>query len=71
MQLLAARAAATIDARAKVTGNYEKGIASSNWMRWVVSNGCTPVAHCQHIAIYQPREQARRNSTVPRTQRSA
>ena len=24
----------------------------------VVANGRTPVAHCQHIAIYQPREQA-------------
>jgi hypothetical protein len=24
----------------------------------VVANGRTPLAHCQHIAIYQPREQA-------------
>ena len=23
----------------------------------VVANGKTPLAHCQHIAIYQPREQ--------------
>jgi len=24
----------------------------------VVGNGVTPLAHCRHIAIYQPREQA-------------
>ena len=23
----------------------------------IVANGMTPVAHCQHVAIYQPREQ--------------
>jgi hypothetical protein len=24
----------------------------------VVANGQTPLAHCHHLAIYQPREQA-------------
>ncbi len=58
MQLLAA---ASVDdelvARAKVTGNYEKkGHRFVELDALVVANGVTPVAHCQHIAIYQPRE---------------
>ena len=60
MQLLAtARAGAELAARAKVTGNYEKkGHRFVELDALVVANGRTPVAHCQHIAIYQPREQA-------------
>ncbi|QUS39616.1 hypothetical protein RPMA_12770 [Tardiphaga alba] len=58
MQLLAA---ASVDdelvARAKVTGNYEKkGHRFVELDALVVANGITPVAHCQHVAIYQPRE---------------
>jgi hypothetical protein len=58
MQLLAT---ASIDdelvARAKVTGNYEKkGHRFVELDALIVANGVTPVAHCQHIAIYQPRE---------------
>jgi acyl dehydratase len=60
MQLLsAAKAGDEITARAKVTGNYEKkGHRFVELDALVVANGRTPVAHCQHIAIYQPREQA-------------
>ncbi|HEV7601716.1 MAG TPA: hypothetical protein VGO49_15860 [Bradyrhizobium sp.] len=60
MQLLAAaRAGDELTARAKVTGNYEKkGHRFVELDALVVANGRTPVAHCQHIAIYQPREQA-------------
>jgi acyl dehydratase len=60
MQLLAvARAGDELIARAKVTGNYEKkGHRFVELDALVVANGHTPVAHCQHIAIYQPREQA-------------
>jgi hypothetical protein len=48
-----------LTARAKVTGNYEKkGHRFVELDALVVANGRTPVAHCQHIAIYQPREQA-------------
>jgi acyl dehydratase len=59
MQLLAAaRSGDELTARAKVTGNYEKkGHRFVELDALVVANG-TPVAHCQHIAIYQPREQA-------------
>ena len=60
MQLLkAAEVGDELVARAKVTANYEK-----NGHRFVeldallVANGRTPVAHCQHVAIYQPREAA-------------
>jgi acyl dehydratase len=46
-------------ARARVTANYEKkGHRFVELDALVVANGKTPVAHCQHIAIYQPREQA-------------
>jgi acyl dehydratase len=60
MQLLApARNGDELIARAKVTGNYEKkGHRFVELDALVVANGHTPVAHCQHIAIYQPREQA-------------
>ena len=60
MQLLsAARSGDELTARAKVTGNYEKkGHRFVELDALVVANGRAPVAHCQHIAIYQPREQA-------------
>jgi acyl dehydratase len=60
MQLLAAaRSGDELVARAKVTGNYEKkGHRFVELDALIVANGRTPVAHCQHIAIYQPREQA-------------
>ena len=60
MQLLsAAKAGDELTARAKVTGNYEKkGHRFVELDALVVANGRTPLAHCQHIAIYQPREQA-------------
>jgi hypothetical protein len=60
MQLLsAARSGDELTARAKVTGNYEKkGHRFVELDALVLANGNTPLAHCQHIAIYQPREQA-------------
>jgi hypothetical protein len=60
MQLLsAARSGDELTARAKVTGNYEKkGHRFVELDALVVANGTTPLAHCRHIAIYQPREQA-------------
>jgi acyl dehydratase len=60
MQLVsAARSGDELTARAKVTGNYEKkGHRFVELDALVVANGRTPLAHCQHIAIYQPREQA-------------
>jgi acyl dehydratase len=60
MQLLAAaRVGDALAARAKVTANYEKkGHRFVELDAVVVANGKTPVARCQHIAIYQPREQA-------------
>ncbi|MDB5652534.1 MAG: hypothetical protein JWQ94_147 [Tardiphaga sp.] len=59
MQLLSA---ASLDdelvARARVTANYEKkGHRFVELDALIVANGTTPVAHCQHVAIYQPREQ--------------
>jgi acyl dehydratase len=46
-------------ARAKVTGNYDKkGHRFVELDALIVANGTTPVAHCHHVAIYQPREQA-------------
>jgi acyl dehydratase len=59
MQLLsAARAGDQLTARARVTGNYDKkGHRFVELDALVVANGMTPLAHCQHIAIYQPREQ--------------
>jgi acyl dehydratase len=60
MQLLsAARAGDEITARAKVIGNYEKkGHRFVELDALVVGNGTTPLAHCHHVAIYQPRAQA-------------
>ncbi len=60
MQLLtAAKSEDEITARAKVTGNYEKkGHRFVELDALVLANGKTPLAHCHHIAIYQPREQA-------------
>ena len=60
MQLLnPARSGDELTARAKVTANYEKkGHRFVELDAVVVANGRTPLAHCQHIAIYQPREQA-------------
>jgi acyl dehydratase len=60
MQLLsAAKAGDVITARAKVIGNYDKkGHRFVELDALVVANGKTPLAHCHHIAIYQPREAA-------------
>jgi hypothetical protein len=60
MQLLSAgKAGDEISARAKVIGNYEKkGHLFVELDALVVANGKTPLAHCHHIAIYQPRESA-------------
>jgi acyl dehydratase len=60
MQLLsAARIGDELTARAKVVGNYDKkGHRFVELDALVVANGNTPLAHCHHIAIYQPREQA-------------
>jgi acyl dehydratase len=60
MQMLSAgKAGDEITARAKVTGNYEKkGHLFVELDALVVANGTTPLAHCHHIAIYQPRERA-------------
>jgi acyl dehydratase len=60
MQLLsAAKSGDVITARAKVIGNYDKkGHRFVELDALVVANGQTPLAHCHHIAIYQPREQA-------------
>jgi hypothetical protein len=60
MQLLSAgKIGDVLGARAKVVANYEKkGHRFVELDALVVVNGTTPVAHCWHIAIYQPREQA-------------
>ena len=60
MQLLAAAASGDeLVARARVTANYEKkGHRFVELDAIVVANGHTAVAHCEHVAIYQPREQA-------------
>src|SRR5450755_302643 len=60
MQLLqAARTGDELTARARVTGNYEKkGHRFVELDALVVGNGITPLAHCQHVAITQPRERA-------------
>ncbi|HLZ06672.1 MAG TPA: hypothetical protein VKR55_31575 [Bradyrhizobium sp.] len=60
MQLLAAaKVGDELTARAKVVGNYEKkGHRFVELDALVVANGTTPLAHCWHIAIYEPREQA-------------
>jgi hypothetical protein len=60
MQLIsAAKIGDELTARAKVIGNYEKkGHLFVELDALVLANGSTPLAHCWHIAIYQPREQA-------------
>jgi acyl dehydratase len=60
MQLLsAARNGDELTARAKVIAVYEKkGHRFVELDALVVANGTTPRAHCHHVAIYQPREQA-------------
>src|SRR3954449_5161745 len=60
MQLLsAARIGDELTARAKVVGKYDKkGHRFVELDALVVANGKTPLAHCHHTAIYQPREQA-------------
>jgi hypothetical protein len=60
MQLLSAgKTGDEITARAKVVGNYEKkGHRFVELDALVVANGIKPLAHCWHIAIYQPRERA-------------
>ena len=60
MQLLAAaHVGDELTARAKVIGNYDKkGHRFVELDALVVANGKTPLAHCHHTAIYQPREQA-------------
>lgn len=59
MQMMAvAKAGAELTARAKVTANYDKkGHRFVELDALVLANN-TPVAHCWHIAIYQPRQQA-------------
>lgn len=43
--------------RAKVTGNYDrKGHKFVELDGIIVANGKTPIAQCQHTAIYRPRE---------------
>src|SRR5438477_8884752 len=60
MQLLSAsRMGDELTARARVIGNYDKkGHRFVELDALVVANGRTPLAHCHHTAIYQPREQA-------------
>jgi acyl dehydratase len=60
MQLLSpARLGDELTARARVTANYEKkGHRFVELDALVVANGTTPLAHCQHVAITQPRERA-------------
>jgi acyl dehydratase len=60
MQLLhASRRGDELTARAKVVDVYEKkGHRFVELDALVVRNGTTPLAHCRHVAIYQPREQA-------------
>jgi acyl dehydratase len=58
MQLLTAAAIGDeLVGRARVTANYDKkGHRFVELDALIVANGRTPVAHCHHIAIYQPRE---------------
>jgi hypothetical protein len=60
MQLLqAGHSGDELTARARVSANYEKkGHRFVELDALVVANGRTPLAHCRHVAIYQPREQA-------------
>ncbi|WP_315784957.1 MULTISPECIES: hypothetical protein [unclassified Bradyrhizobium] len=60
MQLLAAIAETDeITARGRVTANYDKkGHRFVEIDALVVADGDRPLAHCRHVAIYQPRPQA-------------
>ena len=60
MQLLnAGRRGDELVGRARVADNYEKkGHRFVELDALVVGNGTVPLAHCKHVAIYQPREQA-------------
>jgi acyl dehydratase len=59
MQLLAAaKAGDELTARAKVIANYDKKGHRFVELDALVLAGGAPVAHCWHIAIYQPRQQA-------------
>jgi len=60
MQLLAAATGDdTLTARAQVSANYDKkGHRFVEFDALIVANGTTPVAHCHHIAITQPRVQS-------------
>jgi hypothetical protein len=60
MQLLnAGRSSDEITARAKVIALYEKkGHRFVELDALVVANSTAPLAHCHHVAIYLPREQA-------------
>ncbi|MBU6461563.1 MAG: hypothetical protein KGK01_07995 [Bradyrhizobium sp.] len=60
MQLLSAgKVGDELTARAKVTGHYEKkGHRFVELDALVIANGKIALAHCHHIAIYQPRERA-------------
>jgi len=54
-----AHATDELTVRAKVTGNYErKRHRFVELDGVVVANGHTPVARCQYVAIYQPRDNA-------------
>jgi acyl dehydratase len=57
MQLLSATTGRDeIVARAQVTANYErKGNRFVEVVALLVANGRVPIAHCRHVAIYQPR----------------
>ncbi|UZE52409.1 hypothetical protein [Rhodopseudomonas sp. P2A-2r] len=45
--------------RARVTSRYEKkGHLFVELDALIFANGTAPVTHCQHVAIYQPREAA-------------
>ena len=60
MQLLSAiQETDEITARGRVVANYEKkGHRFVEIDALVVANGARPLAHCHHVAIYQPRAQA-------------
>ena len=55
--LAAAKVGDELTVRAEVADNYEKkGHMFVELDGLIVANGRTPIAHCQHTAIYQPRE---------------
>jgi acyl dehydratase len=60
MQLLsAARGDDVLTARARVVANYDrKGHRFAEFDALIVAGGDRAVAHCHHVAIFQPRQQA-------------